>query len=56
MNEHSPIFDKIDYQTTINENLTIGQTILDINAKDYDAINEPVYSINEVRLEDFIYF
>ena len=50
VNEHSPVFDKSEYQVTVNENFTIGQKILSVNAKDYDSLNEPVYSINEVRL------
>ena len=50
VNEHSPVFDKSEYQVTINENFTIGQKIISVNAKDYDSLNEPVYFINEVRL------
>ena len=49
VNEHSPVFDKSEYQVTINENFTVEQKIISVNAKDYDSLNEPVYSLNEVR-------
>ena len=50
VNEHSPIFDKSEYQVAINENLTVGQTILSVNTKDYDDINGPSYFNNEVSV------
>ena len=50
VNEHSPIFDKSEYQVAINENLTVGQTIISVNAKDYDDINGPSFFNNEVSV------
>lgn len=53
VNEHSPIFDKNEYQTTISEKLTVGQAIISVNAEDYDSNNEPCYFNNEVSLMRF---